>query len=120
MVLVRLALRLGRAEAYRRALDLSTNSSIPEEERIRLIEVLGQAGNRACVPTRLKLPVEDVDLVSGLERAERAGARADRIDQERELARRREAEAHRPRQQPARRLEHEELARPAGVEPAAP
>ena len=42
---------------------------------------------------------------------ERPRSRADRVDQERELAGRREAEAHRPRQQPAGRLEHEELAR---------
>ena len=54
-----------------------------------------------------------------LERAERPRARADRVDQERELAGRREAEAHRPRQQAAGRLEHEELARHARVEPAA-
>ena len=36
--------------------------------------------------------------------------------EERELARRREAEAHRSRQQPARRLEHEELAGSAGID----
>jgi hypothetical protein len=52
-------------------------------------------------------------------RADRPRPGADRIDQERELAGRREAERHRPRQQPAGRLEHEELAGDAGVEPAA-
>ena len=62
---------------------------------------------------------EDGDLVAGLERGERARAGPDRVDQERELAARREAERHRPRQHPARRLEHEELARDARLEHAA-
>ena len=44
-----------------------------------------------------------------LERAQSACTRPDRVDEEGELARRRQAEAHRPRQEPARRLEHEEL-----------
>ena len=43
----------------------------------------------------------------------------DRVDQERELARRREAERHRARQHAARRLEHEELPRHAGLDPPA-
>src|SRR5262249_4207936 len=45
-------------------------------------------------------------------------ARADRVDQERHLAGGPETEAHRARQRPARRFEHEELARDARLEPA--
>ena len=56
------------------------------------------------------------DLVAGPRRAERARARADRVDEEAELALGREAERHRPRQQPSRRLEHEELPGDARVE----
>ena len=62
---------------------------------------------------------EDRDPVSGLERAERARAGPDRVDQEAELVAGREREAHRPRQQPARRSEHEELSRAAGLDLAA-
>ena len=42
----------------------------------------------------------------------------DRLDEERELARRRLAEAHRPREEQPGRLEHEELAGKPGLEPA--
>src|SRR5215212_7770950 len=62
---------------------------------------------------------ENAEPVAGLERAERARSGADRVDQEGELAGRREADAHRPRQQPARRLEHEELSGHAGIEAGA-
>ena len=79
-----------------------------DEQRPRHVEA-------EAVPER----PEDRDLVAGLERGERARARADRVDQERELAARREAERHRPRQHAAGRLEHEELARDARIEPAA-
>ena len=41
------------------------------------------------------------------------------VDEEAELAGGREAEAERPRQEPTRRLEHEELAGDARLEPAA-
>ena len=68
-----------------------------------------------AVPER----AEDVDRVARPERAERPRARADRIDEERELARRRQAEAHRPRKHAAGSLEHEELARDARLERAA-
>ena len=51
-----------------------------------------------AVPER----AEDVELVAGLERAERTRAGADRVDQEGELARGRQAQAHRPRQHPSR------------------
>jgi hypothetical protein len=62
---------------------------------------------------------EDAEVVAGLELAERTSAGADRVDQERQLAGRRETQAERPREQPARRLEHEELAGGAGIEAAA-
>ena len=54
-----------------------------------------------------------------LERAERLRPRADRLEEERELAGRREAERERARQEPSRRLEHEELSRNARVDAAA-
>jgi hypothetical protein len=57
-----------------------------------------------------------MDRLFWLERAERARARADGLDQERELARRRETEAHGARKQAPRRLEHEELPRNARLE----
>src|SRR6266545_5260457 len=61
---------------------------------------------------------EDVELLSRLECRQCARAGADRVDEERELARRRKTEAHGSRQQAPRRLEHEELPRDAGIEPA--
>ena len=69
------------------------------------------SGRSTSRPEAVAERAEDVDRVAGLERGERARPGPDRVDQERELARRREAEAHRPRQQPPGRLEHEELAR---------
>src|SRR5262249_60878745 len=63
---------------------------------------------------------EDVQLVLRLEDAERARPGPDRVDQKGELAARREAEAHRSRQEPTGRLEHEELPRHARIDPAAP
>ena len=54
---------------------------------------------------------EDVDLLARLDRCEGSRARPDRLEQERELARRRLAKAHRAWKEPAGRLEHEELAR---------
>jgi hypothetical protein len=60
---------------------------------------------------------EDVDRLAGLERGERLRPRPDRVDQEPELTGRRDAEGHRPRQQPARRLEHEELPWNPVIEP---
>ena len=62
---------------------------------------------------------EDRERVAGLQRRERAGARTDDVEQERELVRRRQTERHRPREEPARRLEHEELSWSAWVEAAA-
>ena len=62
---------------------------------------------------------EDCELITGLQCAERPCAGADRVDQELELARWREAEAHRARERPARRLEHEELARDSRLDAAA-
>jgi putative membrane-bound dehydrogenase-like protein len=55
LALVRLGLRLNHAEAYPRALQLAADSRIPTSDRTALIEVLGQIGNAACVPTLLKL-----------------------------------------------------------------
>src|SRR5215210_7144800 len=62
---------------------------------------------------------EHREAVPAAEAAEGERAGADRIDQERELTLRGEAEAHRTRQQPSRRLEHEELTRHALVDAAA-
>src|SRR6266550_7755012 len=62
---------------------------------------------------------EDSERVAGCELGERTCARADRVDQKRELARSRDAEAHRARQHAAGRLEHEELSRDAWIERAA-
>src|SRR5207342_1621623 len=62
---------------------------------------------------------EHVQPLAALELAERPRPRADRIDQERQLARGRKADAHRPRQHPTWSLEHEELAGDARIELAA-
>src|SRR5664279_4766368 len=59
---------------------------------------------------------EDGDRIARFERAQRFRSGPDRVDEERELARRREAERERPRQQAARRLEHEELSWTARLE----
>src|SRR5205823_4345729 len=64
----------------------------------------------------------DVEAEAVAERPEdreRAGARTDDVDQECELVRGRKTEGHRPREEPARRLEHEELSRNAWIEAAA-
>ena len=62
-------------------------------------------------PVAVAERAEDVELVARLDRGQRAGSGPDRLEQEAQLAGRRLAEAHRARQQPSRRLEHEELAR---------
>src|SRR5207342_480943 len=62
---------------------------------------------------------EDGDKVAAAERGQRPRPGSDRVDEERELPRRRKAEAHRARKQPPRSLEHEELPRSPGIEPAA-
>ena len=74
---------------------------------------------RHVEPEAVAERTEDVDAVARLERGERTRPGPDRVEQERELARRREAERHRPRQHAARRLEHEELAGDARIERAA-
>src|SRR5205807_9101979 len=61
---------------------------------------------------------EDGDLVAGRRGAERSCPWPNRVDQKRELAVRRRAQAHRPRQRTAGRLEHEELTRNAGLQAA--
>ena len=62
---------------------------------------------------------EDVDRLARLEGASACVPGPIGSMQEGELTGRREAEAHRPRQQPAGRLEHEELPRDPRLEPAA-
>src|SRR6266516_6956063 len=62
---------------------------------------------------------EDADLVAGPEATERLRSRPDRVDEESQLAGRREAERKRPRQQAPGSFEHEELPRHAGLEVAA-
>ncbi len=56
--LVRLALRLGSAEAYDRALHLAADPKATDADRASLIEVLGQAGKAECVPVLLKVLTE--------------------------------------------------------------
>ena len=97
--------RRGRAEALREVGQRRDPDPAADEERP--LDVQAKA-----VPER----PEDVDRLSRLERRERPRPRPDRIDEEGELRGRGEAEAHRPRQQPAGRLEHEELTRDSGVE----
>src|SRR5438067_11759358 len=79
-----------------------------------------EEGSLDVEPEAVPERAEDVDRLAGIERAQRPGSGADRVDQEGELCGGREAEAHRAREQPAGRLEHEELAGPAWLEPAAP
>jgi hypothetical protein len=79
-----------------------------DKERSLLIEAVAVA-QRA----------EDVELVARFNRAESLGSRADRFEQEAQLAGRRLAEAHRARKQSSGRLEHEELAGNAGIESTA-
>jgi putative membrane-bound dehydrogenase-like protein len=55
LLVVRFALRLGSAEAYERALKLAADPHISQQERIGLIEVLGQVGKPDCVLVLLKL-----------------------------------------------------------------
>src|SRR5262249_13831065 len=70
-------------------------------------------------PVALPERPEDADLVAGAQPAQRLRPRPDRVDEEGELAGRREAERERPGQQASRSLEHEELSRHAGLELAA-
>ena len=59
---------------------------------------------------------EHMDRLSRPEGAKRLCSSAEGFDEERELPRRREAEAHRARQEPPGRLEHEELPRPPRID----
>ena len=72
-------------------------------------------GEIESVPER----AENVDRLPPLERTECACARADRIEEECELAVRRLTQAHRARQNPPGSLQHEELTGDPGVERAA-
>lgn len=53
--LTRLALRLGNAAAYRRALETVTDPKAPAANRVALMEVLGQLGKPDCVPALLRV-----------------------------------------------------------------
>jgi putative membrane-bound dehydrogenase-like protein len=55
LVLAKLAVRLGSRPAYERALQIVADHKAPVKDRLSLIEVLGQMGNAACVPTLLGL-----------------------------------------------------------------
>jgi putative membrane-bound dehydrogenase-like protein len=50
-----LALRLGSEPAYARALERAANPATAEADRVRLIEVLGQAGKPDCAPVLLRV-----------------------------------------------------------------
>jgi putative membrane-bound dehydrogenase-like protein len=52
---VRLAFRLGSAEAYDRAVKLAAEAKTAEADRVALIDLLGQTGKADCVPTLLSI-----------------------------------------------------------------
>ena len=100
------------------------------EQRRRAAEALGQVGERgdADPPADEERPrdgeVEAVAegarhavRVTRLEPCDRARPGADRVDEEPELALRRQAQAERARQHPPRRFEHEELPRRSRLKP---
>ena len=101
------------------------------EQRRRMAQRLGEIGQRrdpdSAADEQRALDreieavaerAEHVDRVARGERAERACPGADRVDEERELPFRREAEAHRAREHAPRGLEHEELPGSPGLETA--
>ena len=103
-----------------------------EDDGRRAAELLGEVRQRRDAdpaadeqrpldvePIAVPQRAEHADLVARPEPAERLRPRADRVDEEGELAGRREAERERARQQAPRCLEHEELSRHAGLEVAA-
>ncbi len=53
--LVRFALRLGSLPAYRKALEIATDSKVPAADRVALIEVIGQLGKPDSLPVLLDL-----------------------------------------------------------------
>jgi putative membrane-bound dehydrogenase-like protein len=55
LALISLGLRLNDRQAYEHALPLALDSKLSAKDRTFLIEVLGQIGNRGCVPSLLKL-----------------------------------------------------------------
>jgi hypothetical protein len=69
-----------------------------------------------AVPER----AEHGEALARYERRERPRSRPHRVDQERELTRRRQAEAHRPREHVAGWSQHEELAGAARIHASAP
>src|SRR4029077_18030074 len=109
---------LGRPEAEDRGRMLERLREIREwrdpdpstdEQRPRHVEA-------KAVPER----AEDRDPVARLQLGNRLRSRADRVDEEAELTPGRGAEGERAGQQSAGRLEHEELARNARLDRAAP
>ncbi len=102
------------------------------EDRRRRAELLGEVRERRHAdpasdeewlldvqPIAVSERPEDVDRLAGLDRCERPRSGPDRLQQEGQLAGRCLAEAHRPRQDATRRLEHEELSGDARIEPSA-
>jgi putative membrane-bound dehydrogenase-like protein len=55
LALVRLGLRVGDRHAYDHALRLVADAKVTANERVRLLEVLGQLGKADCVPVLLRL-----------------------------------------------------------------
>ncbi|HEY1858954.1 MAG TPA: hypothetical protein VGG61_01285, partial [Gemmataceae bacterium] len=55
VTLVRFAMRLGSSEAYDRAVNLAVDSKTPENDRIGLIDLLGQTGKTDCVAILLSV-----------------------------------------------------------------
>jgi putative membrane-bound dehydrogenase-like protein len=58
LTLLRLAVRLGGADAYEQALREAGDAKAPDADRIALIDLLGQTDKAECVPTLLKTLVE--------------------------------------------------------------
>jgi putative membrane-bound dehydrogenase-like protein len=57
--LVRFALRLGSPVAYQRALELAGDPKAAPGDRVALLEVLGQAAKRDCIPVLLRVLAEE-------------------------------------------------------------
>jgi putative membrane-bound dehydrogenase-like protein len=55
MTLIRLALRLGNEQVQGRALQLMSDRSVPEADRISLIEIVGQVNYEGAIPALLEL-----------------------------------------------------------------
>ena len=53
LTLLRLAVRLGGADAYQQAVKRAGDAKTPDADRIALIDLLGQTGKPDCLPTLL-------------------------------------------------------------------